>query len=137
MLEPVQLPKSYASRLPAELSGGQRQRAGLARAVALGPDLVIADEPTSALDVSVQADILRLFAVLREQLGFGCVFITHDLAVVDEVADRVVVLRRGEVVETGSPVTVLRTPQTEYPQRLVGAVALPDPVPQRARGRNR
>ena len=132
LLESVQLPKSYADRLPAELSGGQRQRVGVARAVALNPDLVIADEPTSALDVSVQADVLKLFAELREQLGFGCVFISHDLAVVDDVADWVVVLRGGEVVESGSPNTVLRTPRTEYARRLVGAVTLPDPVLQRA-----
>lgn len=133
LLESVQLPASYARRMPDELSGGQRQRVGLARALALGPDLVIADEPTSALDVSVQADVLQLFGELREQYGFSCLFISHDLAVVDEVADRVAVLRGGEVVETGDPATVLRIPESEYTRRLVEAIPIPDPVAQRAR----
>lgn len=133
LLDSVQLPASYARRMPDELSGGQRQRIGLARAIALRPDFIIADEPTSALDVSVQADVLQLFAALREEHGFGCLFISHDLAVVDEVADRVVVLREGKVVETGDPATVLRKPTAEYTRRLVDAIPVPDPVVQRRR----
>jgi peptide/nickel transport system ATP-binding protein len=133
LLESVQLPASYGHRRPDELSGGEKQRIGLARAIALGPDLVIADEPTSALDVSVQADILSLFADLRQEYGFGCLFISHDLAVVDEVADRVVVLKAGEVVEQGTPAKVLRAPETDYARRLIQAIPVPDPVEQRKR----
>ncbi|CUU60495.1 peptide/nickel transport system ATP-binding protein [Parafrankia irregularis] len=133
LLESVQLPTSYADRRPAELSGGQRQRAGLARALALDPQLLVADEPTSALDVSVQAAVLRLFRDLQEQYGFACLFISHDLAVVDEVADRVAVLRHGRVVEVGPAADVLRRPSADYTRRLVDAIPVPDPAVQRAR----
>ncbi|KPM54200.1 peptide ABC transporter ATPase [Frankia sp. R43] len=133
LLESVQLPASYADRRPAELSGGQRQRAGLARALALDPQLLVADEPTSALDVSVQAAVLRLFRDLQEQYGFACLFISHDLAVVDEVADRVAVLRHGRVVEVGPAADVLRRPSADYTRRLVDAIPVPDPAVQRAR----
>ncbi|EFC86431.1 ABC transporter ATP-binding protein [Parafrankia sp. EUN1f] len=133
LLESVQLPASYADRRPAELSGGQRQRAGLARALALDPELLVADEPTSALDVSVQAAVLDLFRDLQEQYGFACLFISHDLAVVDEVADRVAVLRHGRVVEVGRAADVLRRPSADYTRRLVDAIPVPDPAVQRAR----
>jgi peptide/nickel transport system ATP-binding protein len=133
LLEAVRLPSSYAERRPAELSGGQRQRAGLARAPALDPKLLVAHESTSALDVSVQAVVLGLFKDLQQQFDFACLFISHDLAVVDEVADRVAVLRGGELVEVGDPATVLRTPATEYTRRLVEAIPVPDPVVQRQR----
>ena len=133
LLEAVQLPASYADRWPNELSGGQRQRVGLARALALDPELIIADEPTSALDVTVQAAVLELFAELQRRFRFACLFISHDLAVVDQVADRVAVLRRGQVVEVGDPAAVLRKPETEYTRRLVAAVPVPDPVEQRRR----
>ncbi|WP_227994704.1 dipeptide ABC transporter ATP-binding protein [Luteimicrobium xylanilyticum] len=133
LLESVHLTAEHARRYPHELSGGQRQRASLARALALEPDLVIADEPTSALDVSVQARVLELFADLHARLGFACLFISHDLAVVDQVADRIAVLHRGRVVEEGSPATVLRRPEDPYTQRLVASVPVPDPVEQARR----
>ncbi|MGF0313978.1 dipeptide ABC transporter ATP-binding protein [Rhodococcus sp. IEGM1428] len=133
LLESVHLPKDFADRRPAELSGGQRQRVALARALALSPRLLVADEPTSALDVSVQARVLTLFSELREEFGFACLFISHDLAVVDSVADRVVVLRDGSVIESGSATDVFRNPQHAYTRALIDSVPVPDPVKQRGR----
>ncbi|GAA1872665.1 ABC transporter ATP-binding protein [Pseudonocardia ailaonensis] len=129
LLESVRLPAAYAARRPGELSGGQRQRVALARALALAPRLVIADEPTSALDVSVQADVLALFDDLRRELGFACLFVSHDLGVVDRVSDRVAVLRDGEVLELGAPGEVFVDPRHEYTRALVDAVPR---VPARA-----
>jgi peptide/nickel transport system ATP-binding protein len=131
LLDAVRLPGRLADRRPADLSGGQRQRAGLARALALRPELLIADEPTSALDVSTQAAVLALFADLQRDLGFACLFISHDLAVVDEVATRIAVLRRGQLVESGTPATVLRTPADPYTRRLVDSIPVPDPAARR------
>jgi len=133
LLEAVRLPRTFAERFPHELSGGQRQRASLARALVLGPELLIADEPTSALDVSVQAAVLELFAELQARFGFACLFITHDLAVVDQVADRVAVLYRGRIVEEGPAATVLRDPQDAYTRRLLASLPVPDPVEQAER----
>ena len=133
LLDAVRLPKDTAARYPHELSGGQRQRANLARALALGPDLLVADEPTSALDVSVQASVLDLFEELQREWNFACLFISHDLAVVDRLADDVAVLRNGVVQEMGPRDEILRNPQTEYTQRLVAAVPVPDPAEQRRR----
>lgn len=132
LLDAVRLPRAFADRFPHELSGGQRQRASLARAIALRPRLLIADEPTSALDVSVQATVLELFAELQGALGFGCLFVSHDLAVVDRVAGRVVVLRQGAVVEQGPTAEVLRAPREAYTQKLLASLPVPDPALQRA-----
>ncbi|WP_316764574.1 ABC transporter ATP-binding protein [Streptomyces herbicida] len=133
LLESVHLPRSYADRYPHELSGGQRQRAALARALALRPPLLIADEPTSALDVSVQAKVLDLFTELQQELGFAALFISHDLAVVEQVADRVMVLHRGRIAASGSTAQVLGSPQDDYTRRLVAALPVPDPVRQARR----
>lgn len=133
LLEAVQLPASYGDRYPHELSGGQRQRASLARSLALDPKLLIADEPTSALDVSVQARVLELFAELQRELGFASLFITHDLAVVDTLADRVGVLLHGDLVETGTSEEVLGHPQNPYTQRLLASLPVPDPIEQAER----
>jgi len=133
LLDDVQLPAGTERRYPHELSGGQRQRASLARALVLDPDLLVADEPTSALDVSVQAAVLELFGQLQQEFGWACLFISHDLAVVDQLADRIVVLRNGAVVEQGDRDRILRRPEQEYTQRLVAAVPVPDPVEQRRR----
>ncbi|GHP16893.1 glutathione ABC transporter ATP-binding protein [Rhodococcus sp. 05-2254-5] len=122
LLDAVQLPSGTDKRYPHELSGGQRQRVSLARALVLGPDLVVADEPTSALDVSVQAAVLDLFEALQREFGFACLFISHDLAVVDRVAHRVVVLRGGQVVEQGTPWKILRSPEEEYTKKLLAAI---------------
>lgn len=130
LLEAVQLPKAFGDRFPHELSGGQRQRASLARAIALRPELLIADEPTSALDVSVQAKVLDLFDELQRELGFAALFISHDLAVVDMLADRIVVLYHGKVVEEGTGDEVLGSPRDPYTRRLLASLPVPDPVEQ-------
>lgn len=133
LLEAVQLPTAMANRYPHELSGGQRQRAALARALALSPRLLIADEPTSALDVSVQARIIELLQELQQKLGFACLFISHDLAVVEQLAGRVAVLKRGGLVEIGPTAQVLSDPAHDYTRRLLAAAPLPDPIAQRRR----
>ena len=133
LLESVQLPRSYGDRFPHELSGGQRQRASLARALALSPELLVADEPTSALDVSVQARVLELFEDLQRELGFAALFISHDLAVVDLLADRIAVLHQGRLVEEGTGEQVLGAPQHPYTQRLLASLPVPDPAEQTRR----
>ena len=133
LLEAVRLPASMAQRYPHEMSGGQRQRVAIARALALQPQLLIADEPTSALDVSVQAVVLELLASLQHELGFACLFVSHDLAVVEQVASQVVVLRQGQVVEAGKTTKVLSAPSDPYTQALVTAVPVPDPIIQAQR----
>lgn len=133
LLDSVELPRSYRNRYPHELSGGQRQRVGIARAIALRPDLLIADEPTSALDVSVQARFLDLLLDLQDKLKFACLFISHDLAVVDILAHRIAVLQNGELVEIGERDQILKNPKEEYTKRLISAVPVPDPDEQRRR----
>lgn len=122
-----------AGRYSHELSGGQKQRVAIARGVALDPALLIADEPTSALDVSVQAQVLDVFRELQERLNFACVFISHDLAVIDDLCDSVAVLRHGSVVESGSREHVLQHPSDEYTRRLLAAAPVPDPDVQQER----
>ncbi|MBX3100008.1 MAG: ABC transporter ATP-binding protein [Salinibacterium sp.] len=133
LLEAVQLPRGFADRYPHELSGGQRQRASLARSLALEPSLLIADEPTSALDVSVQARVLELFAELQKEFGFAALFISHDLAVVDMLSDRIAVLYQGKLVEEGTGDQVLGAPQHPYTQRLLASLPVPDPADQALR----
>jgi peptide/nickel transport system ATP-binding protein len=133
LLDSVELPRSYRNRYPHELSGGQRQRVGIARALALAPDLLIADEPTSALDVSVQARFLELFQDLQQKLQFACLFISHDLAVVDILSHRVAVMQDGLLVEEGERDQILKNPQMAYTQRLIAAVPVPDPAEQAKR----
>ncbi len=137
LLESVELPTSYRNRYPHELSGGQKQRVGIARALALAPELLIADEPTSALDVSVQARFLELLTGIQQELQFACLFISHDLAVVDSLAHRIVVMRNGRIVEEGTRDEILRSPRDAYTQRLIAAVPVPDPVAQAERRRSR
>ncbi|HVX07808.1 MAG TPA: ABC transporter ATP-binding protein [Humibacter sp.] len=133
LLEAVQLPRAYGDRYPHELSGGQRQRASLARAIALKPPLLIADEPTSALDVSVQQKVLEVFADLQREFGFACLFISHDLAVVDIVADRIAVMHHGRLVEEGTGEQVLSVPEDAYTRRLLASLPVPDPEQQAKR----
>lgn len=133
LLESVQLPSSYAGRYPHELSGGQRQRASLARALSLNPRLLIADEPTSALDVSVQAKVLELFRDIQEEFGFGCLFISHDLAVVDILSSWVGVLYKGKLVEQGIGSQVMGNPHHDYTRRLIASLPVPDPAEQAKR----
>jgi peptide/nickel transport system ATP-binding protein len=133
LLDRVRLPHAYRNRYPHELSGGQRQRVGIARALSLGPDLLVADEPTSALDVSVQAHVLELFKELQREQGFACLFISHDLAVVEILASRIAVLRGGKLVEIGSREDVLLNPTDPYTKRLIAAAPVPDPDEQESR----
>ena len=130
LLEMVQLPRAYMNRFPHELSGGQRQRASLARGLALKPSLLIADEPTSALDVSVQAKVLELFKRLQAEIGFACLFITHDLAVVDMLADRIMVMHKGQIVEHGDADQIMQHPENPYTKKLLASLPVPDPREQ-------
>ncbi len=133
LLDQVELPRSYRNRYPHELSGGQRQRVGIARALALTPDLLIADEPTSALDVSVQARFLDLLQDLQDKLKFACLFISHDLAVVDILTHRIAVMQDGRLVEVGERDQILKHAKDPYTQRLIAAVPVPNPAEQKIR----
>ncbi len=133
LLDEVELPRSYRNRYPHELSGGQRQRVCIARALALRPDLLIADEPTSALDVSIQARFLDLLQDLQGKLKFACLFISHDLAVVEILAHRIAVMQDGLLVEVGERDQILQRPESDYTRRLISAVPVPDPAEQKLR----
>lgn len=137
ILERVRLPRDFARRAPGELSGGQRQRVSLARALVLAPRLLVADEPTSALDVSVQETVLEVISELKDELGFACLFVSHDLAVVQQFSERVVVMRAGRIEEEGATEATLSHPETDYTRRLLAAVPVPDPILQRRRRADR
>ncbi len=121
-MEQVGLPYDSAARYPHEFSGGQRQRICIARALAVNPKLIVCDEPTSALDVSVQAQIIQLLKTLQQEKGLSYLFITHDLAVVAEIADEVAVMYQGKIIEHGSVEQVLTQPEHTYTKKLLEAV---------------
>jgi ABC-type oligopeptide transport system ATPase subunit len=125
LLERVKLPASFALRRPRDLSGGQRQRIAIARALATGPELLIADEAVSALDVSIQTEIVNLFLDLRDELGLAMIFVSHQLAVLASSADRVAIMRSGSIVEIGPTAQVLRAPQDPYTVDLIAAYPHP------------
>ncbi|WP_290062344.1 dipeptide ABC transporter ATP-binding protein [Amycolatopsis solani] len=137
LLDDVRLERAFLDRYPRELSGGQRQRVSIARALALDPELLIADEPTSALDVSVQRTVLELLRELQRERGFACLFVTHDLAVVESLADHVAVLRGGRLVEHGPTARVLSAPSDDYTAQLLAAAPVPDPAVQAEKRRLR
>jgi ABC-type oligopeptide transport system ATPase subunit len=137
LLETVGFNPDFTNRYPHEFSGGQRQRIGIARALALNPRLIVCDEPVSALDVSIQAQILNLLKDLQRDLGLAYLFVAHDLAVVRTMSDRIAVMNKGKIVETGDAEQVYKNPQDEYTRALLAAVPVPDPRRMRERKRER
>lgn len=133
LLELVKFPADWLGKYPHQLSGGQRQRVGIARAIATRPNLLIADEPTSALDVSVQRAVFELLGELQRTMKFSCLFITHNLSIIESLADRTIVLKAGSILEAGPTKDVLENSSDPYTRRLVASVPVPDPVNQRQR----
>jgi ABC-type oligopeptide transport system ATPase subunit len=121
------MPKAAADRYPHEFSGGQRQRIGIARALALEPKFIVCDEPTSALDVSIQAQIINLLTDLQSEFGLSYLFISHDMAVIQHVCQRIAVMYKGKIVEAGTREEIIGNPQHRYTQSLLSAVPEPDP----------
>jgi ABC-type oligopeptide transport system ATPase subunit len=133
LLERCGMPRLAADRYPHEFSGGQRQRIGIARALALEPKFIVCDEPTSALDVSIQSQILNLLADLRDDFGLSYLFISHDMAVIQHICDRVAVMYKGEIVEYGTREQVIEKPAHKYTQALLSAVPEADPTTKKKR----
>jgi ABC-type oligopeptide transport system ATPase subunit len=137
LLDVVGFDPTYVNRYPHEFSGGQRQRIGIARALALSPRLIVCDEPVSALDVSIQAQIINLLKDLQREFNLAYLFIAHDLAVVRSVSDRIAVMHRGRIVETGPADEVYERPREDYTKALLAAVPVPDPARMRERKADR
>jgi oligopeptide transport system ATP-binding protein len=137
LLDVVGFDPSFTNRYPHEFSGGQRQRIGIARALALSPELIVCDEPVSALDVSIQAQILNLLKDVQDEFGLTYLFIAHDLAVVRAVSDRIAVMKEGRIVEIGDADEVYEGPRHEYTRALLDAVPIPDPRKMKERKRAR
>ena len=127
LLDMVGLSSDQANRFPHEFSGGQRQRVGIARALAVKPELIICDEPISALDVSIQAQVVNLLSQLQRELGLTYIFIAHDLAMVRYISDRVAVMKQGEIVELAAADELYSNPQHEYTKKLLSAIPMPYP----------